>query len=85
MSERSERAKAKRVAILRDAINKQRRWIDEHGGDRAGYVARYGDGSAEPGDPAAGGRYGDGGQVIYQADANELQKLEQQLRDETDR
>lgn len=76
MSERSERAKAKRIASLRDAINQQRRWIDEHGGDRAGYVTRYG----TSGDERV---YGDGGDVIYQADMNELSKLEHQMLDET--
>lgn len=57
----------------------QRRWINEHGRDLAGYVARYGDSAAQPGRVEAGGRYGNGGQAIYEADMAALHEYEQRL------
>ena len=53
-------------AELARKIAAQRRWIEEHGGDRAGYIARYGQGE---------GQLGDGGSAIYAADKAELQGL----------
>ena len=53
---------------LQQQINDQARWIDEHGGDLAGYVARYG----SSGDPK---HYGDGGEAIFAADYNALLDL----------
>lgn len=59
------------------AIAAQRRWIEEHGGDRAGYIRRYGWSHGSPSMPIhRGGRYGDGGDVIYNADKGELDRLE---------
>ena len=51
-------------------IDALRIWIAAHGGDCAGYVARYGD----PGLPAADGSkmYGCGGSVLYEADMHYL-------------
>lgn len=37
------RAKRNRIAALKKAITDQRKWIDDHGGDVAGYTERYGD------------------------------------------
>jgi len=54
---------------IRDQIREQRKWIDEHGGNKAGYIKRYG----TPGKP---GCYGMGGEKIYEADLNELKRLE---------
>ena len=52
-------------------IQLQKIWIQEHGGDLAGYVARYGSKDAE--------HFGDGGEAIFAADARQLAKLESQL------
>jgi hypothetical protein len=66
-------------AKLQQAIADQRRWIEDHGNDRAGYVARYGPASGDPTKPISeGGRYGDGGEVIYAADVAELRRLTEQ-------
>ena len=56
------------LAQLRSAIADQRRWIDEHGGDRSGYMARYGDA-------------GDGWESIYSADSANLTELLAQQRE----
>ncbi len=50
-------------------ITEQRQWIEEHGGDLAGYVARYG--SRDDAN-----HYGDGGEAIYQADIDALADFE---------
>lgn len=52
-------------------IQSQKIWIREHGGDLAGYVARYGSKDAE--------HFGEGGEAIFAADAEQLAKLESQL------
>lgn len=62
---------AKQRADLARRIREQRRWIEEHGGDRAGYIARYGPHPAI----RAGNVYGDGGAAIYIADKAELDRL----------
>ena len=49
-----------------------RNWIEDHGGDVAGYVDRYG----SPGDPKC---HGNGGEAIYRADVEELHKIRDQL------
>lgn len=63
----------KRKAHLRNRIQEQLKWIADHGGDEPGYVARYGgslgDATKEPKD---GGRYGDGGEMIFLADMGAL-------------
>jgi hypothetical protein len=38
----------KRIVWLRLRIARQKEWIDRHGGDLAGYVARYGDPGRHP-------------------------------------
>ncbi len=48
----------------------QRRWIEEHGGNLSGYIARYGSAQDE-------NHYGDGGELIYAADKAALEKLMQ--------
>jgi len=45
----------------------QRQWIDAHGGCEAGYVERYGSASNKK-------HYGDGGEAIWKADKDELDK-----------
>jgi hypothetical protein len=68
---------ARRAVTVMNYIRQQRDWISRCGGDLAGYVARYGDSSASPSRPVAeGGRYGDGGQRIYEADINQLRAYE---------
>ena len=58
---------------LAEQIADQRKWIDERGGNLAGYVARYGSrNDAE--------HYGDGGEAIYAADTEALRRLEAQQR-----
>jgi hypothetical protein len=58
--------------ILVSLIDEQRKWIEDHGGTKAGYIARYG---------AAGDseHYGNGGEAIYDADKQRLENLEFQL------
>ena len=63
---------AKRTRLLRE-LAEQRKWVEEHGGSREGYVERYG----SKDDPDY---YGDGGEAIYAADYGHLQRLEQALR-----
>ena len=53
-------------------LDSQRRWIDEHGGDLAGYIERYG----EPG--LTKKWYGAGGAAIFWADLARLHDLERQ-------
>lgn len=60
-----------RETLIRQ-VAEQRRWIEQHGGDRAGYVARYGRAS----DPL---HYGEGGEAIYEADRAELVIREREL------
>lgn len=62
----------RRNEFLQNQIAAQRRWIEEHGGDLAGYIVRYG----EADDP---NRHGDGGAAIYKADTDELRRLEGML------
>lgn len=50
---------------LRSKIKAQRDWIRDHGGDRGGYVVRYGDSGA-------------GADAIFEADMNKLRELEEQ-------
>lgn len=61
-------SKLTRAATLQRRIADQRRWIDEHGGSQAGYVARYGSR-----DDAQ--HYGDGGEAIYAADTAALRAM----------
>lgn len=49
-------------------IEEQIKWIEEHGGDEAGYVRRYGSRN----DP---NHYGDGGEAIFAADNQAYQNL----------
>ncbi len=53
-------------------LRAQRKWIEEHGNDLAGYVDRYG----EPDDAHCNGN---GGEAIYRADVDELHNIERQL------
>ena len=61
-------ARMKRVAWLDGEIDRERKWIAEHGGDLAGYVKRYGTAA----DPV---HYGNGGEAIYKADSDALARL----------
>ena len=54
---------------LKRRLWEQRKWIDAHGGDIAGYITRYG----EPG--LTDVWYGEGGSAIYRADRAELDML----------
>lgn len=61
-----------RIDFYRKQVAAQRQWINEHGGNEAGYVELYGAAS----DP---NKYGDGGEAIFKADSDALVKYEQQL------
>lgn len=56
------------LLTIAQRIDEQKRWIEEHGGDLAGYIARYG----SKDDPD---HYGDGGEAIYAADKAALDEL----------
>jgi hypothetical protein len=58
---------------IREQIRLQRLWIEQHGRNLSGYVARYG--SADDPD-----HYGDGGELIYEADMKHLRELEARLK-----
>jgi hypothetical protein len=60
------RKQSLRTRLLTEAIEAQR-WLDDHGGTLAGYVARYGSAS----DPD---HYGSGGEAIYAADLAALNR-----------
>ena len=65
---------------LAHLVAEQKLWILEHGGDLAGYIKKYG--SANDADKCAlrfKSRSGKGGEAIYQADINELRRLENRL------
>ena len=51
----------------------QEQWIKDHGGDLAGYVARYGSASDAE-------HSGNGGEAIFAADMEELQRLGRNVR-----
>lgn len=53
----------------RRAVKEQEGWIRECGGDRIGYIARYGD-------PGLDKCYGDGGTAIFNADMAWLERLQ---------
>lgn len=61
----------RRFATLLQHIREQERWIEEHGGSEAGYLARYGEA-------------GDGGAAIYAADRAALDDLLAKARAELD-
>ena len=67
----------KKGDTIYDRIARQREWIRDHGGDRAGYVAHYGD----PDTPVlmpngvSTGFHGDGGTKIYEADMDALRAM----------
>lgn len=54
------------------AVTEQEEWIVAHGGDRGGYIARYG----SVNDPD---HYGDGGENIYAADLQRLREAQANL------
>lgn len=61
-------------------VLRQRAWLAKHGGSEAGYVAFYGDSDASDQIPLEeGGRFGAGGQRIYEADLAELGRREAEL------
>lgn len=68
-----------RKVELRRRIADQRKWIEDHGDSRAGYIQRYGS-IAQRGD-GIHNVYGDGGEAIYAADWAELDKLQRELRE----
>ncbi len=69
--------KEKLVSKLTQRRDDQLKWIEECGGDLAGYIAKYGD----PGVPREDGRpmLGDGGALIYKADTDRLRQIEAEL------
>lgn len=64
------------VEKLRARIREERKWIEDHGRNRAGYIMRYGSfRDAE--------HSGDGGEAIFEADMNNLRALESELAHRT--
>jgi len=61
-----------RRAWLLQQLIEQQRWMDAHGGDKAGYVAHYGSASRTTFDGA-------GGEAIYEADKAALEHWRRQL------
>lgn len=53
----------------------QQRWVEDHGSDLDGYVARYGTPRAPDFERWPDGFYGNGGEAIYSADLAELERL----------
>jgi hypothetical protein len=70
--------RSKTIEWLEREIAAQRQWIREHGGDRLGYIARYGDPLVDVtwGPNAGKPMYGEGGTSIFNADMGELIRLE---------
>lgn len=66
------------LEYLNRMVRSQREWIEQHGGDLAGYIVEYG--TAER---PSGGTLG--GQAIYAADMEALCALETRLRAEEER
>lgn len=64
------------IEKLRIRIREERKWIADHGGNRAGYIQRYG----SVRDPE---HSGDGGEAIFEADRNKLLALESELAHRT--
>lgn len=56
-----------------DLVHREEEWMAEHGGNLAGYVARYGS-AADP------DHYGDGGEEIYAADRLALAQAEAEVK-----
>ena len=66
-----------RTTLLESLISRQKEWIKEHGGDLAGYIARYGSSQNSSWEPLSNEEYyGAGGEAIYAADVAELERLE---------
>lgn len=61
-------SKERRIASLRSQIAEQRRWMEQCGGNLAGYIMNYG--SKDDAEHS-----GNGGEAIYAADANALGQL----------
>lgn len=57
--------------LLREHASQQQ-WIDEHGADLAGYIKRYGE-------SGSGRCYGNGGEAIYNADLDQLYRIERRI------
>lgn len=73
-------AQKTKLERARESVREERKWIEEHGRDVSGYVARYGDSDAPYGKRVEdGGRYGEGGQRIYEADMDALRQYEAEL------
>ncbi len=53
---------------IRKEIDEQLHWIEHHGGNLAGYIARYGSKDDST-------HYGDGGEAIFAADTNSFFRL----------
>jgi hypothetical protein len=58
-----------------EQLHAQEEWMAQHGGDLHGYVKRYGSGM----DPE---HFGDGGELIYEADYQHLERLRRAVKRE---
>lgn len=57
--------------LYRKLLQEQLQWLQDHGGDRAGYIANY------------HGKYGrtiENAEAIYNADLQELHRIQEKLR-----
>jgi hypothetical protein len=62
-------------------LREQRAWMEKCGGNLSGYIARYGDTDGDPHKPVdEAGRYGLGGEFIYQADLGVLRQAQERVR-----
>ena len=69
-----------RLGRLYEMRGDQQAWIDMCGGSLSGYITNYGDSSAPVDlDLSAGGRLGDSGQAIWQADQAKLKLIEAEI------
>lgn len=60
------------INMLKKFIDEQKKWIEDHGSDEAGYIAHYGV-------PGTSRCYGNGGKAIYKADLDALRAFEAQM------
>ena len=58
-------------------LHAQEEWMAEHGGDLHGYVRHYGSGFDDV-------HHGDGGELIYEADYQELERCRRAVAREAD-
>ena len=62
-------------------LREQQAWMEKCGSTLVGYITNYGGSDADPRKPVdQGGRYGLGGELIYQADLSVLRQAQERVR-----